>query len=291
LVTRSSFDRSTAVITGGASGIGAALGAALVAAGARVVLADIDADGLASTVEALAASGGSVVGCELDVTDRDAFGALIDQVAAREGVIDYVFNNAGISLGGPTHEQSAAHWDRIIQTNLVGVVNGVLAAYPLMIEQGHGHIVNTASAAGLASPPFVVAYATTKHAVVGLTTALRPEAAMHGVRVSVLCPGAVETAILDVQPPADLPATASLPVTARAYLERLHQRPISAERFARIALRDISRNRAISVIPRSAKAFWYLQRVSPALAERASTAMANVVADDLVKPRQTESGA
>lgn len=284
-----SFGGSTIIITGGASGIGRALGSELLASGARVTLTDIDQVALTRTVDELAsAHGPSVLGRQLDVCDRSGMQQLVEETVAREGRIDYLFNNAGISLGGPTHEQSGAHWDRIIQTNLVGVVNGILAVYPLMIEQGHGHIVNTASAAGLVAPPFVAAYGATKHAVVGLSNALRPEAALHGVRISVLCPGAVETTILDREPPPDLPGTLSHTVTARAYLERLRQHPISASHFAQVALRDVSRNRAMSVVPRSAKALWYLQRLSPSLTQRVLASIAKIVAADLVRPRTTD---
>jgi NAD(P)-dependent dehydrogenase (short-subunit alcohol dehydrogenase family) len=191
------FDGKVAVVTGGASGIGRALASALHARGSRVVLADQDAPTLARTAEALGPGASPVV---LDVRDRTAVQAAIDAVMAEHGRLDLLFNNAGISLGGQTHEMSGEYWDRILDVNLVGVVNGLLAAYPLMVEQGFGHIVNTASGAGLVGPPLTVAYSTTKHAVVGLSTTLRPEAAMHGVRVSVLCPGAVETPILDARP-------------------------------------------------------------------------------------------
>ena len=279
------FASKTAVITGGASGIGRALGAELVAQGARVVLTDIDGDAADRTAGEL---GGSTVGRQLDVRDRDAVRSLIDDVAARAGSIDFLFNNAGLSMGGPTHELTGAHWDRIIDVNIGGVVNGILAAYPRMIEEGHGHIVNTASGAGLAAPPLVVPYAATKHAVVGLSTGLRPEAALHGVRVSVLCPGAVDTAILDRLPPDDLPATASVPVTARQYLRKMRQKPIGADRFARAALREVVRNRAIIVVPRSAKSLWYLQRVSPALVDRIARTMAKTVIKDLVRPAVTD---
>jgi NAD(P)-dependent dehydrogenase (short-subunit alcohol dehydrogenase family) len=282
------FAGKTAIITGGASGIGLALGAELVAQDARVVLADIDAVAVERAADELAsATGGSasIVGRQLDVRDRDAVRSLVDEMAARDGRIDLVFNNAGLAMGGPTHELTGQHWDCIIDVNLRGVINGVLAAYPRMIEQGHGHIVNTASGAGLAAPPLVVPYAATKHAVVGLSTGLRPEAALHGVRVSVLCPGAVETAILDRLPSSDLPATPSAPVTARQYLQSIRQKPMPADRFARAALRAIARNKAIIVAPRSAKALWYLQRLSPALAERISRSMATIVTRELVRPR------
>jgi NAD(P)-dependent dehydrogenase (short-subunit alcohol dehydrogenase family) len=281
------FTGKTAIITGGASGIGRALGAALAAQGTRVVLTDIDADQVAIAADELS---GSVIGRRIDVRDRDAIAALVDEIAARDGAIDYFFNNAGLSIGGPTHELSGAHWDRMIDVNLGGVVNGLLAVYPRMIEQGHGHIINTASGAGLAAPPLVAPYAATKHAVVGLSTGLRPEAALHGVRVSVLCPGAVETAILDRPPPIDLPLTASAPVTARQYLAKVRQTPIDADRFARAALKQIAANKGIIVVPRSAKSLWYLQRLSPALVERISRVMAARVIKDLVRPAPPRVG-
>jgi short-subunit dehydrogenase len=196
-----------------------------------------------------------------------------------------LFNNAGISLGGPTHELTAAHWDRVIDVNLRGVVNGVLAAYPKMVEQGRGHIVNTASAAGLVAPPFVAAYAAAKHAVVGLSLALRPEAALHGVKVTVLCPGSVETPMLDRAPPPDLPATRSKPVTAREYLAVVRQKPAPVDDVARRALRAIDQNRALVVVPAGAKPLWYLHRLSPRLTQRVTSIVARRVDRRLVAPR------
>jgi NAD(P)-dependent dehydrogenase (short-subunit alcohol dehydrogenase family) len=279
-----SFAGKTAIITGGASGIGRALGAELVAQGARVVLADIDAVAVSAAADQLAVSArASVVGRQLDVRDREAVRSLIEETVNRDGVIDLLFNNAGIAMGGPTHELTGDHWDRIIDVNLRGVVNGLLAAYPRMIDQGHGHIVNTASGAGLVAPPLVVPYAATKHAVVGLSTGLRPEAARHGVRVSVLCPGAVETAILDRLPADDLPPTASAPVTARQYLQVIRQKPMSADRFAQAALASIARNRAIIVVPRRARALWYVHRLSPAVVERVCRSIDAEVTKRLVR--------
>lgn len=281
------FDGQTAIVTGAASGIGRALAAELATQGARVVIADIDGEGAVRAADQLAVSDGDaarVVGRQVDVRDLDAVRELVDDITARDGAVDLLVNNAGLSIGGPTHEMTTAHWDRIIDVNVRGVVNGILAVYPRMVEQGHGHIVNTASAAGLAAPPLVVPYATTKHAVVGLSTALRPEAALHGVRVSALCPGAVETPILDRLPPDDLPATASAPVTARAYLARVRQKPVPADSFARAALRAIARNKGVVVVPRRAKALWYAHRVSPALVDRVSRSMAAAVHKDLIRP-------
>lgn len=261
------FVGTTALVTGGASGIGRALGAALEATGARVVLADIaTGDGACR---------------HLDVRDAAAFAAFVDEI----GRVDLLVSCAGMPLGGATHELSASHWDRIIDVNIRGVVNGVRAVYPSMIARGGGQIVNVASGAGLVAPPFVAAYAMTKHAVVGLSTALRAEAALHGVRVNVLCPGAVDTPILDRLPDADLPATASAPVTARRYLAVVRQKPIHVDRFARLALKGIERDRGIIVVPASARSLWYLYRLSPALTGRISIALARRVSRALMSPR------
>ena len=259
------FNDKTALVTGGASGIGRALGAELEAAGARVILCDI-------------APGDSCR--QLDVRDETAFAALAEDV----GPVDLLVNCAGISMGGATHEMSSSHWDRIVDVNIRGVVNGVRAVYPSMIARGQGQIVNVASGAGLVAPPFVAAYAMTKHAVVGLSTALRAEAALHGVRVNVLCPGAVETPILDRMPDADLPETASAPVSARSYLAVVKQKPIAADRFARLALRAIGKDRGIIVVPRSARSLWYLHRLSPPLTAGITKLVARRVARSLLSP-------
>ena len=218
----------------------------------------------------------------LDVRDLGAFRALIADV----GIPDLLFSNAGISMGGPTHELTRAHWDLAIDVNLNGFVNSLLAAYPGMVERGSGHIIVTASGAGLVAPPFVTAYAATKHAVIGLALGLRPEAALHGVRVSALCPGAVETPILDRMPADDLPATATAPMTARQYLSLLKQQPIPAERFARLALDRVSRNRAIVAVPATTRTLWYLHRLSPSLVGRITRSIAGRVDSELLhQPR------
>jgi NAD(P)-dependent dehydrogenase (short-subunit alcohol dehydrogenase family) len=277
------FGGTSVIVTGGASGIGRALSGALVGAGAHVVLADLDGDA-ASRVASTLAGPGSAAGAELDVRDEVAFRSLVDEVCGRRGRLDHLFNNAGTSVGGPTHEMTVAHWDHVLDVSLRGVVHGTLAAYPRMVEQGSGHLVNTASAAGLVAPPFLAAYATAKHAVVGLSLGLRAEAALHGVRVTALCPGAVETPILD-RPPADgLPPLRSPAVTPRQYLEVMRQKPLPAPAFAGRALRDVARNRPLSVAPAGVRALWYLHRISPALTDRAGAAIARRVDRALLHP-------
>ncbi len=260
------FAGRSAIVTGGASGIGRAIGAALVGQGAHVVLADVDrdlADLVADELSRTVGGGGSVRAATLDVRHRDAVHDLVDEVADRHGSLDLMVNNAGIALGGRSHQIPPEHWDRILDVNLRGVVHGVEAAYPRMVAQGHGHIVNVASMAGLAPTPMTLAYTTTKHAVVGLSTTLRPEAARRGVRVTVVCPGAIETPILDKASPADLPAQPEGTLTSRQFLDMMRMRPMPADRFAAQALRGIQRNKAIVIVPRSGKGLWYLQRLSP----------------------------
>lgn len=263
------FEGASAIVTGGASGIGRALGAQLVSYGAHVVLADIDGDAAEQAAAELASDSGpgSVVGRSLDVRDRASVRILVEAVCAQRGHVDLMFNNAGIALGGPTEVMSGVFWDRILEVNVGGVINGILAAYPVMVAQGRGHIVNTGSGAGLVSVPFAVAYSATKHAVVGLSTALRSEAASRGVRVSVLCPGMVETPILDKGPPTDLPPPGGSPLTGRAFLETAGMSPIRAELFARRALRGVARNRAIIVVPGQVRVGWHLARISPRLVD------------------------
>lgn len=261
---------AVAIVTGGASGIGRALGAELFRAGAHVVLVDQDLRTATAAVAALLSerteAGGSVVAAEVDVRDVGAVQALVDGAMVTHGRLDFLFNNAGISMGGPSHEMDAAAWKRTIDVNLGGVVNGVLAAYPRMVDQGFGHIVNTASAAGLAPTVMALAYGTTKHAVVGLSTTLRPEAAVHGVRVSALCPGAVDTPILDQGHPDDLPPRPPS-LTGREYMALVGLKPMPPDAFVRRAMRGVRRNRAVVVVPGSVRAVWYLQRFAPRLLE------------------------
>ena len=189
-----------AIVTGGGSGIGAGLSRALAARGDTVIVADIDgeaAERVAGEVRGTAA--------KVDVRDAAAVQALVDDTVAEHGRLDLIFNNAGIGVGGDLLELTVAHWDRIIDINLRGVVHGVQAAYPVMARQRSGHIINTASIAGLIAPAFLTPYAATKHAVVGLSMALRQEAKAHNVGVTVVCPGWTDTPILDSTGPDDLP--------------------------------------------------------------------------------------
>jgi len=261
------------------------MGAVLAARGAHVVLADWNperAERAAADLNARpGAAHGTIRAATLDVRDPVAVRALVDEVAARHGRLDYMFNNAGIVIGGRTDEMDVDHWNRVLDVNLKGVVNGIAAAYPRMVAQGHGHIVNTASTAGLAPAVLVAAYSASKHAVVGLSGALRAEAALYGVRVSVVCPGSVDTPILDDPSPADLRPLPTPVLTGREYMAVLGLKPMPAAQFARTALQGVARNRGVIVAPASAKAVWYLQRLAPGLVERVGRRTARRVMREL----------
>ncbi len=264
------FNGSTAVVTGGASGIGAALVHELVRQGCHVVVVDLRPP---EPLDSLPSSGVQFIA--MDVRDAAAIDSLAADVVQDRGRIDLWFNNAGIVFGGESHLLRTDHWNEVISVNLEGVINGVVAAYPRMVSAGGGQIVNTASAAGLVPAVFVPAYTASKHAVVGLSRALRAEGTAHGVKVSVLCPGAVDTPILDAEPPANLPVEGA-GLSGREYMGLARLRLASPESVARAALRGVQRNRAV-IVTGSARAAWWIDRVSPSIIDRSNASLAKRV--------------
>ncbi|MEV4676307.1 MULTISPECIES: SDR family NAD(P)-dependent oxidoreductase [Actinomadura] len=258
---------SIAIVTGGASGIGRAIATSLVARGDTVVVSDVNADGAAKVAEKLNTLGrGKASSAALDVTDADAVADLYKGVKAEHGRLDLVFNNAGIAIGGLAEELTLDHWNRAIDINLKGVVHGVHAAYPIMLEQGSGHIVNTASLAGLVPMPIGIPYTATKHAVVGLSLGLRAEAAGRGVKVSVVCPSFVDTPLLhNVNP--DLPETA-LSGDATGDIAKASPRLYTAEKLARDIMRGVAKNQALIVAPAHGRLAWRGVRLNPGAAVR-----------------------
>jgi NAD(P)-dependent dehydrogenase (short-subunit alcohol dehydrogenase family) len=180
---------------------------------------------------------------------------VIEGTAETHGRLDFVFNNAGIGAGGPVEELSLELWDKTIDVDLRSVIYGVAAAYPLMVRQGSGHIVNTASLAGLVPSPLLTPYAAAKAAVVGLSTSLRVEAAAKGVRVSVVCPGPIETPLLNQTNPPGVAGPAT-PVNARKLLTNALGAPYPPEDLAADVLEGVVENRALIVAPKSARDAW-----------------------------------
>ncbi|MCW2621362.1 MAG: putative short chain dehydrogenase, partial [Frankiales bacterium] len=189
-----------AVVTGGASGIGLGLGAALLARGLHVVLSDVRADAVEEAAESLRASAGTarVLAVAADVGDPAAVDELGARTLAAFGRVDLVCNNAGVvPAPQPSWEQEAATWRWVLDVALLGVVHGIRTFVPHLLAQGSGHVLNTASVGGLIPLPMLAPYGAAKAGVVSLTESLAAElrAAGSSVRVSVLCPGYLETGL------------------------------------------------------------------------------------------------
>lgn len=248
------FNAQVAIVTGGASGIGRALCEELARRGAIVVVADINYAGAQSVAAAI---GGKARAAALDVTNAQDVERLVEDTIRAEGRLDYMFNNAGIGVGGEVRDLSLDDWRTAVDINLWGVIYGTTAAYAAMMRQGSGHIVNTASAAGLVGEPGLIPYSVTKSAVVALSTALRAEAHTFGVRVSVVCPGFIDTAIFE--------NAIGIKIDKDEFLAKLPVRLVTAPDAAYAILRGVQRNESIIVFPFYARLAWWLMRINPAI--------------------------
>ena len=242
-----------AIVTGGASGIGRALCHALAARGTMVIVADINAEGAKGVAAAIRQRGGQAAAHTVDVADADSVKQLVQHTLAMHRRLDYLFNNAGIAVTADARDLGIEHWHQVIAVNLLGVIYGVQAAYPIMVQQGHGHIVNTASLAGLLPYPTNLPYATTKHAVVGLSLSLRAEAADLGVKVSVICPGWVQSGIYAASP--------TLNVRSEQVQAALPFKLMQADTAAQRILAGVARNQPVIVFPLYARVLWWAYRM------------------------------
>lgn len=248
-----------AIVTGGGSGIGRALCIALAQQGARVIPADLDKEGAEETVRQILDTRGWASPSVIDVANEEDVERLVADVVSEHGRLDYMFNNAGIAVGGDARDLSLEHWDKVFAVNWQGVLFGTRFAYAHMTKQGFGHIVNVASLSGLLPHPFNTPYNASKHAVVGLSKGLRLEAADLGVRVSVVCPGYVETPILRTVKVLNVPD------------EKMRDFPrpkaISPARAAEHILDGVRRNKGIIAFPARERWIWRLYRLAPSLVE------------------------
>jgi NAD(P)-dependent dehydrogenase (short-subunit alcohol dehydrogenase family) len=256
---------AVAIITGGASGIGRALSEELVKRNCEVVIADLQIESAEELVAKLCLSGGKATAKKIDVTSYPAMEELVLDTFQRTGRLDYIFNNAGIAIGGGVIDYSIEDWTYIINVNLLGVINGIQAAYKLMVNQGFGHIVNTASMAGLMPSPGAVSYSTTKHAVVGLSKSLRAESAQLGVRVSVLCPGVIRTPILHGGTFGRILGKVSPEGMKVISLMWEKLKPMPPDKFAEKVLNAVAENKAIIIEPSWWKWIWMINRFFPGL--------------------------
>jgi NAD(P)-dependent dehydrogenase (short-subunit alcohol dehydrogenase family) len=188
-----------AAVTGAASGLGRAMALAFASEGMDLALADVDEPGLKNTGDLVSSHGVKTYAMRVDVSKQDQVDEFAARAVAKLKAVHLVCNNAGVAVSGAAWENSSAEWQWILGVNLWGAVHGVRAFAPRLIAQDEGHIVNTASVAGLISPPGMGAYCVTKHAVVALSESLHHDLRERGSRVgvSVLCPAYVPTGIAD----------------------------------------------------------------------------------------------
>lgn len=252
------FKDKIAIVTGGGAGIGEALSKELAGRGAHVVVADVAVEAADRVASSITATGGRAEARRTDVSSEQQVRDLIEQTSARHGRLDYLFNNAGIAVGGDARDLTLEQWRRVLDVDLYGVLYGTLSAYPLMVRQGFGHIVNVASVTGLVPQPINAPYATAKHGVVGLSLSLRLEGADLGVKVSVVCPGYVKTNIYE---------NVELVGVDRAQVTRTPIKGIEAPKAARAILEGVGRNQAVIVFPGVFRWAWRAYRLVPSLAD------------------------
>jgi NAD(P)-dependent dehydrogenase (short-subunit alcohol dehydrogenase family) len=248
-----------AVVTGGASGIGLGIAKALARAGARIALLDLEERALAPAEASVRDVGGDVVGIPADVSSRYSLDAAAQRVLESYGRVDVLCNNAGVVVLGPLSEATAEDWRWVMGVNLMGAVNGVAAFLPHIRAQGGGHIVNTASTQGLSAAPGLGVYTASKYAVVAYSETLRLELAPEQIGVTVLCPGVVNTKILEAarnRPPELAAGASAAPSPMLDVLRPAVAQGLDPGRVGELVLRGIQQDAAYVVThPESRAAF------------------------------------
>ncbi len=251
----------TALVTGAGSGIGRASALAFARRGANLALCDVNESGLAETEAEARKLGVDVLSRRVDVASAEQMQSFADAVHARVDAVDVLMNNAGVGLGGGLLETSLEDWHWIVDINLFGVVHGIHHFVPAMVRRGRGgHVVNVASMAAFAATSLLPAYATTKFAVLGLSESLREELAPHRIGVTAICPGVINTAIVESS---RMRGAQANPAT-RAETKRIYERRnYTPERVAQNVLKAIQRNRAVAPVSPEAWTYYYAKRLAP----------------------------
>ncbi|MEN6637575.1 MAG: SDR family NAD(P)-dependent oxidoreductase [Smithella sp.] len=268
------------VITGAGSGIGRATALAFARESADLVIADLSEERLTGVAKEIEALGARVLTRRVDVSKREDVEAFAKFVIQERGRVDILHNNAGVSLSGETAESSIENWEWIFGINFWGVLYGVKAFLPYMIERQSGHIVNTSSMFGLCAPPATPAYNATKFAVVGLSEGLRAEVRRYNIGVTTLCPGIVNTRIV-----ADSRMEfKSNSLLTRDKLIRFYEKfALKPEQVAKAVVKAVRRNKAVVPVGPDAWFLWFTKRFSQTLFESMMCLSARVV---LEKPKK-----
>jgi len=251
------------LITGAASGIGRATALAAASRGAELFLTDLDAEGLAGTVELVERGGGTVAHSKpADVADHEAIVAMAAEIHSAHGSMDVVMNVAGISTWGPIERLEHEHWRKLVEVNLMGPI-GVLECFvPPMIEAGRGgHVVNVSSAAGLFGLPWHAAYSASKFGLRGVSEVLRFDLRRHGIGVSLVCPGAVRTPLMET---VELVGLDRERPAVRKLVERFGEHAASPERVAEKILAGVEKNRYMVFTSADIRVgYWFQRKFAP----------------------------
>ncbi|BAZ49905.1 3-oxoacyl-[acyl-carrier-protein] reductase [Nostoc sp. NIES-4103] len=254
----SSFSGKVALVTGGASGLGQGLCEELSRRGAKVILTDINAEAALTLAKRLQQAGGNVEAATLDVTCPQRVAEVIGTVIDSYGCIDYVFNNAGVAVGGEFQELDTAIWQRTVDINLLGVVHVMYTAYKQMIKQRSGHIVNIASMYGLMPGLLCSPYVATKHALTGLTQSVAVEAKNLGIKLTLVCPGYIDTNIFKS-------GAYGESLDAENIKSRIPLKFLDVPTAVNNILRGVERKQSIVAFPSYVHILWWIHRLSPQL--------------------------
>lgn len=251
-----------ALVTGAGGGIGRATALALAGHGTRVLAVDVDGEAAEKTAAACAEGGAEAHGLVCDVADAGAMEALAGKVHDRWGPLDLLVNNAGVGLSGRWSDMTIDDWTWIRSINLDGVVHGCLAFGPAMVERGHGHVVNVSSILGFWAHGLVGAYGATKAGVLALSQSLRADWGRRGVGVSAICPGMVNTAIVERGR-----AVGAMAEQKDRVVESF-RKGRSPELVAREVVRAVREDRTVLLVGWDVKVAWLAHRLLPLRAQQ-----------------------